>query len=85
MGKFPTSPRFSTVAWVSRVFFGAGVPPPTTMEVATVCQKNLEFRMDEELRRAALLKQMPLPGHLKMVHRALDRAMRLEAYVAVNR
>lgn len=50
-----------------------------------MCQKIMQFRIDEEIRRAAILKQLPIPGHLKMVHRALDRAMRLEAYVAVNR
>ncbi|WP_157040040.1 hypothetical protein [Pelobacter propionicus] len=50
-----------------------------------MCQKIMQFRIDEEIRRAAILKQMPLPGQLSKVHRALDRAMRLEAYAAVNR
>lgn len=49
-----------------------------------MCQKYLKFRVDEELRRAALLKQLPATGQPKMVCRALDRAMRLEAYAAVN-
>lgn len=45
-------------------------------------KKNLQDRINTELRRAALLAQAP--GQSTRIDKTLNRAMKIEAYAAVN-